>query len=129
MIYLTIQVCWLLTVVVIWRRTTTTGGSQRTPYLTLWEQSGVLKFRRTGLLEVDLAVDPQVQPEFGQAIQPEASDSIVVEAQGSTKQLQIAGASFLVTLKEKYKVQIMHEIHLLFFSLHASDHPVCRRLC
>ena len=93
------------------------------------ERGSQVQEDRSPLLEVDLAVDPQVQPEFGQAIQPEASDSIVVEAQDSTKQLQIAGASFLVTLKEKYKVQIMHEIHLLFFSLHASDHPVCRRLC
>ena len=45
------------------------------------------------LLEVDLAVDPQVQPEFGQAVQPEAADVIVVGAQDSTMQLQIAVAS------------------------------------
>ena len=47
------------------------------------------------------------QPEFGQAVQPElsrAADDIVVGAQDSTLQLQIAAASFLVTLKEKYKV-------------------------
>ena len=67
------------------------------------ERGSQVQEDRSPLLEVDLAVDPQVQPEFGQAIQPEASDSIVVEAQDSTKQLQIAGASFLVTLKGPLK--------------------------
>ena len=67
------------------------------------ERGSQVQEDRSPLLEVDLAVDSQVQPEFGQAVQPEASDS-VVEAQDSTMQLQIAAASFLVTLKEKYKV-------------------------
>ena len=68
------------------------------------ERGSQVQEDRSPLLEVDLAVDSQVQPEFGQAVQPEASDSIVIEAQDSTMQLQIAAASFLVTLKEKYKV-------------------------
>ena len=36
------------------------------------ERGSEVQEDRSPLFEVDLAVDPQVQPEFGQAVQPEA---------------------------------------------------------
>lgn len=83
-----------------------------------------------------LEVDPQVEPEFGEAVQPESSRSVndsVVGAQEATMQLHIAAASFLVTLKEKYKVNDyrigMMDTFLLCNCFALSDQPVCCRLC
>jgi len=71
-----------------------------------------------------LEVDFQVQAELGRA-----EDNFIAGVKHATMQLQITAASFLLTLKEKYKVDVCYRIWWTNSYCAPTDQPICCGLC